>query len=771
MDDTTEAARTAPVFTGDVLNHSSSGTFPQRALYGHVVTPDACDKSPERAVYINTNAPFSALICGLQGSGKSHSTSVILESCLIEDPRSGALPAPLSTLVFHFDGAAGSGSVQACEAAYLASLDADRGGHAKPPSVTVLVLPSNLETMKRAYAALPNVEVKPLFFGPRDISGERLLSIMRVDKHSQPPIYMENIKTIFRSMEPVFDYQNFRRKLGEISLKGENKIMLDLRLTLLDSCINGKQNTKSVSSDFKKGQLTIVDLSSPLMDSESACSFFELVLSLFVEADVEDAGKLVALDQAHNYLSQAKAGSSARLTNSILSVIRQQRHLAARVVISTQEPTVIPSQVLELSSIILAHRFSSPAWMEHLSRHLSPCRSAASTDLFDKIAALGSGEAILFAPSGLALRPDAPSESGIEEEPPAGKLVHIGNGHIHVKCRPRITSDGGHAILAVPHKQGTRLPRVSASPPPADGAEITVAERAMKMAREKSQTAAKGATADPAFNVAQYIVNRFTVHCATELSLENVRKAFKDLGDCEFEDALRRAEEGGLLRREDKRILPPRAPGHSAAPTSRPDAAAAPEAQSLVEFVKSCMKLGTTKVSFDTVRDYFSKNRQGVSEIDIWAVSSAALCAAENAGHIATVVENDKQWITLPGTTKLPSSSVKAGAKSFSTLATAAAAAVAAISLTGKHKRFEPLVRFVLARHSTERRPVKLAAVHQYFSQKDPSLYGKKLKAFNQVASEAIKQGLLSGVPGAAKDKAVTSVMPVPGAKYEIEVL
>lgn len=41
---------------------------------------------------------------------------------------------------FHFDSAAGSGFVQPCEAAYLASLDAQRGRNATAPEVTILVM-------------------------------------------------------------------------------------------------------------------------------------------------------------------------------------------------------------------------------------------------------------------------------------------------------------------------------------------------------------------------------------------------------------------------------------------------------------------------------------------------------------------------------------------------------------------------------------------------------------------------------------------------------
>lgn len=35
------------------------------------------------------------------------------------------------------------------------------------------------------------------------------------------------------------------------------------------------------------------------MDGSSACEFFDLILGLFIEADVDAAGKLIVLDEAH----------------------------------------------------------------------------------------------------------------------------------------------------------------------------------------------------------------------------------------------------------------------------------------------------------------------------------------------------------------------------------------------------------------------------------------------------------------------------------------
>lgn len=112
------AFKTAPVFTEDVLAALGPSVLPQKALYGRVITQAATSfpvtpKVPK--LYINANAPFNALVCGVQvrsillsknsdlttqqGSGKSHSTSVLLESCLMADARLGTLPSPLSALV------------------------------------------------------------------------------------------------------------------------------------------------------------------------------------------------------------------------------------------------------------------------------------------------------------------------------------------------------------------------------------------------------------------------------------------------------------------------------------------------------------------------------------------------------------------------------------------------------------------------------------------------------------------------------------------------
>jgi hypothetical protein len=53
------------------------------------------------------------------------------------------------------------------------------------------------------------------------------------------------------------------------------------------------------------------------------------------------------------------APASKTLTESLLTVIRQQRHYGARMIISIQEPTISP-RLIDLCSVTVIYFFSSP---------------------------------------------------------------------------------------------------------------------------------------------------------------------------------------------------------------------------------------------------------------------------------------------------------------------------------------------------------------------------------------------------------------------------
>jgi len=160
-------------------------------------------------------------------------------------------------------------------------------------------------------------------------------------------------------------------------------------------------------------------------------------------------GKIVVLDEAHKYLINS---DTARLTQSISSIIRLQRHLATRVIIATQEPTVIPSTMLDLASFIICHRFTSPSWCRHLARHVSAGDNGETAQWFQDVMLLATGQCVVFSPSALMMTSDDSS------------VRLLGRDYLKLRVRPRLTLDGGTSLLAV----GRTLPSINSIAPIVD---------------------------------------------------------------------------------------------------------------------------------------------------------------------------------------------------------------------------------------------------------------------------------------------------------------
>lgn len=136
------------------------------------------------------NAPFSAVVCGVQGSGKSHTVSILLESMFIPNLRPlGSLQKPLSGLVLHF-GEGGPGA-RPSEAAWIALSDIST---VQTPRVKVYVSRSSLKTMTAVYAPLGDrVTVEPLLLKKDELDAQAFLSMMAVGSSESAPLYIQGV--------------------------------------------------------------------------------------------------------------------------------------------------------------------------------------------------------------------------------------------------------------------------------------------------------------------------------------------------------------------------------------------------------------------------------------------------------------------------------------------------------------------------------------------------------------------------------------------------
>jgi hypothetical protein len=198
-DPVVEELRMAPLVWWKVKEHFEPQQKVQRgyAVLGHIPEDENRPRNDTSApntsgttrkpVLLNTDSPWSAFLCGSQGSGKSHSLSCMLENCLLTNEgilaEIGQNPNPLSGLVFHYDRCQGSG---VCEAAYLCT----------DVPTTVLVSPSNYGRLKKAYEDMAEkqaatVTVRPLYILPQYLDTERIKTLMAVGKDNEVPLYMQ----------------------------------------------------------------------------------------------------------------------------------------------------------------------------------------------------------------------------------------------------------------------------------------------------------------------------------------------------------------------------------------------------------------------------------------------------------------------------------------------------------------------------------------------------------------------------------------------------
>jgi len=275
--------------------------------------------------------------------------------------------------------------------------------------------------------------VEPLLFTEDELDAQAFLSMMAVESSESAPLYMQVLLSILREMGEDYTYDKFLEKLDTQceEFTKIQRVHLDQRMALLKLFTSTEPD---VQPRFIPGELTIVDLSDPFIDPKSACGLFEIVTRIFTRADLGKAGKVLLVDEAHKYLS-----ASAGLTEALLSLSRQMRHHGMRVIISSQEPTVVPPVLLDLCSVALMHRFSSRTWWEHVSKHFS----ADLTNGFDEIVRLKTGQAIVLAPSALAML-HKPGQSAPDPKP-----TQLGRRYMLVKIRKRVTKDGGASILVV----------------------------------------------------------------------------------------------------------------------------------------------------------------------------------------------------------------------------------------------------------------------------------------------------------------------------------
>lgn len=377
-------------------------------------------RSGSNTVAIDLNGCNTISLFGVQGFGKSYTMGVIAEMAAMHNPGINILPSPLATVIFHFH------KSDAYEPEFVTAISPNRKTSeidrllaeysAQPKGLedVVLLTPeAKVDARRRDY---PGLQVKPIKFSSSELGAESWKFLLGA--YGNDSLYIRQLVAIMRRHRNGLSLDLFRQEIQQANLpQAALRLALD-RLALAEPYVDDSQQLGSM---LRPGRTLIVDLRDEWIEKDEALGLFVVMLRIFAATryEGEEFNKLVVFDEAHKYISESS------LISQVVETIREMRHQATSVIIASQDPISVPRAIIELTSVLILHRMTSPQWIKHLRGAL-----AALEDVPDAaVTSLQPGEALVWAQRStdkrFALRPQK------------------------VTIRPRFTQHGGGTKTAV----------------------------------------------------------------------------------------------------------------------------------------------------------------------------------------------------------------------------------------------------------------------------------------------------------------------------------
>lgn len=377
-------------------------------------------------VAMDLNGCNTISLFGVQGFGKSYTLGVISEMATKAVENINVLPSPLATVIFHYhksDAYAPEYASAVRPNGKTREIDLLREKYGAGPAAladVVLLSPgARVEDRKREF---PGVDVRPIKFSSGELGAEGWKFLLGA--YGNDSLYIRQMVQIMRRHRQGLTLDTFKQEIANSQLPPGSRNLADMRISFAEPYIDDEAKLGEL---LRPGRTVIVDLRDEWIEKDEALGLFVVMLRIFAaskDASGADFNKLVVFDEAHKYITESD------LIGQVVETIREMRHQATTVVIASQDPLSVPRAVVELTSILLLHRMTSPQWLKHLKSAISALDSVTESHL----AALKPGEALLWAqrstdprfmqrPQKITVRPRFTQHGGGTKTAVAGKTV------------------------------------------------------------------------------------------------------------------------------------------------------------------------------------------------------------------------------------------------------------------------------------------------------------------------------------------------------------
>jgi len=400
-----------PVYDIIVGKNSES---PQYGLLGKTIQG--------KKIAIDASETNTISLFGVQGGGKSYTIGTITEMMVKQFDQVNLLPAPLSGVIFHYSESMDyepeftSMLYENDQEREIALLKQHYGAVPDKIEDVILLTPSDkLADRKREF---PSIEVYPIAFNSNELSVQDWMFLLGAIGNDAT--YVRQLKALMRENRTNLSIGGLIHSVNDSLLLSNSQRSLALqRLNFASQYINDKD---FLNDKLKPGRLIVVDLRDEFIEKDEALGLFVIMLNIFSgvkEVNGKSFNKFIVFDEAHKYMNNKD------LTNSIVTAIREMRHKGVSILIASQDPPSLPNEIIELSSIVLLHKFNSPQWLKHIQKSITPLQALTPSDL----SSLAPGEGFLWATKS--------TDKGITTRP------------VKINTRPRVTKHGGATLKAI----------------------------------------------------------------------------------------------------------------------------------------------------------------------------------------------------------------------------------------------------------------------------------------------------------------------------------
>ena len=398
----------------DILIGKSSGSE-QYGILGESI-------NGHRKIAIDLSETNTISLFGVQGGGKSYTIGTVTEMTLKQFSKINLLPAPMASVIFHYSESMDyapefTSMIHANdEAGQLKKLKEVYG--AEPGNINDVIMLCPADKVEERQEEYPSIEVHPIAFHSTDLNVQDWMFLLKAVGNEST--YINQLRAIMRANRKNLNLNGLKRSVDASPLlSSSQKALAQQRLAFAEEYID---DTCKLGTLLRPGRLIIVDLRDEFIDKDDALGLFVIMLNIFAgvkEYQGTRFNKFIVFDEAHKYMDNKD------LTSTIVTAIREMRHKGVSMMIASQDPMSLPTEIIELSSIMLMHKFNSPQWVKHVQKSITQLQTLSSSDM----ATLLPGEAYLWATKS--------TDKGVTSRP------------MKISTRPRVTKHGGDTVKAI----------------------------------------------------------------------------------------------------------------------------------------------------------------------------------------------------------------------------------------------------------------------------------------------------------------------------------